>query len=239
MITQNLAENYQSVTRAIHAAERRAGRDEGSVTLVAVGKLHPANSIRTLATCGQRDFGENFVQEAIRKQQTLADLDLVWHFIGNIQSNKTKDIAQYFSWVHSVDRLKIARRLSDQRPEHLPPLNICIQINLQSEASKAGVFGEQLLPLLDEIQDLPGVRVRGLMIIPVPVEYPEQQREVFAQLRHLLEQANRQGYSLDTLSMGMTADVEVAIAEGATHVRLGTALFGPRPTRTQVGEQNS
>ncbi|MDE0310372.1 MAG: YggS family pyridoxal phosphate-dependent enzyme [Acidiferrobacterales bacterium] len=233
MNNSNLAENYRTVVDRIHAAERQAGRQAGSVSLVAVGKLHPAQAVRTLAECGQRIFAENFVQEAIGKQRMLSDLQLEWHFIGSIQSNKTKDIANHFSWVHSVDRYKIARRLNDQRPDDLPPLNLCVQTNLQGEATKSGVAGEQLLPLLDEIASLPRVRIRGLMIIPEPVDTVERQRAVFARLRQWLELAIKQGHPLDTLSMGMTADMEVAISQGSTHVRIGTALFGPRPSRTQ------
>ena len=200
--------------------------------MIAVGKLHTAEAIRQLAEYGQKAFAENFVQEAIFKQQQLSDVDIEWHFIGSIQSNKTRDIANHFSWVHSVDRFKIARRLSDQRADILPPLNICLQVNLQREESKSGVSSAQILPLLEQMQDLPQITVRGLMIVPKPVSDPSQQREVFGQLRELLEEANRSGHSLDTLSMGMTADLEQAIAEGATHVRIGTALFGLRPKKT-------
>ncbi len=232
MITLNLAENYRAVVDRIRSAERHMNREVGSVKLVAVGKRHPAEAIRTLAGCGQRIFAENFVQEAISKQQLLSDLDIEWHFIGSIQSNKTKDIANHFSWVHSVDRYKIARRLNDQRPDDLPPLNICVQTNLQGEATKSGVSGEELLPLLDEIASLPRIRMRGLMIIPEPVDDIDEQRAIFARLSEWLGLAVEQGHPLDTLSMGMTADMEVAIREGATHVRIGTALFGPRPAKT-------
>lgn len=233
MNTSNLAENYRAVVNRIRAAEKHANRKVGSVNLVAVGKLHSAEAIRTLAGCGQRIFAENFVQEAIDKQQVLSDLDLEWHFIGSIQSNKTKDIATHFSWVHSVDRHKIARRLNDQRPDDLPPLNICVQANLQNEATKSGVSGEELLPLLDDIANLPRVHMRGLMIIPEPVDDVDEQRAIFTRLRDWLDLAVERGHPLDTLSMGMTADMEVAIDQGATHVRIGTALFGPRPTRTR------
>ncbi len=233
MNTSILAENYRAVVDRIRAAERCANRQVGSVNLVAVGKRHPADAIRTLAGCGQRIFAENFVQEAIGKQQALSDLDIEWHFVGSIQSNKTRDIANHFSWVHSVDRYKIARRLNDQRPDDWPPLNICVQTNLQGEATKSGVSGEELLPLLDEVASLPRVRVRGLMIIPEPVDAVDEQRAVFGRLREWLELAVERGHPLDTLSMGMTADMEVAIDQGATHVRIGTALFGPRPAKTQ------
>ena len=232
MKMNDLGKNYRSVVERIHDAEKNSRRKFGSVELVAVGKLHTAEAIRQLAEYGQKAFAENFVQEAISKQQQLSDTDIEWHFIGSIQSNKTRDIANHFSWVHSVDRFKIARRLSDQRAEILSPLNICLQVNLQGEESKSGVSRAQLLPMLEQMRDLPRITVRGLMIVPKPVSDPSQQREVFGQLRELLEEANRSGYSLDTLSMGMTADLEQAIAEGATHVRIGTALFGLRPKKT-------
>ena len=231
MKMNDLGNNYRSVVERIRAAEKNSRRKSGSVELIAVGKLHTAEAIRQLAEFGQKAFAENFVQEAIFKQQQLSDVDIEWHFIGSIQSNKTRDIANHFSWVHSVDRFKIAHRLSDQRAEILSPLNICLQVNLQREESKSGVSRAQLLPLLEQMQDLPRITVRGLMIVPKPVSDPSQQREVFSQLRELLEDANRSGHSLDTLSMGMTADLEQAIAEGATHVRIGTALFGLRPNK--------
>ena len=232
MKMNDLGKNYRSVVERIRDAEKNSRRKFGSVELVAVGKLHTAEAIRQLAEYGQKAFAENFVQEAISKQQQLSDTDIEWHFIGSIQSNKTRDIANHFSWVHSVDRFKIARRLSDQRAEILSPLNICLQVNLQGEESKSGVSRAQLLPMLEQMRDLPRITVRGLMIVPIPVSDPSQQREVYGQLRELLEEANRSGHSLDTLSMGMTADLEQAIAEGATHVRIGTALFGLRPKKT-------
>ena len=231
MKTNDLGNNYRSVVERIRAAEKNSRRKSGSVELVAVGKLHAAEAIRQLAEYGQKAFAENFVQEAKSKQQQLSDVDIEWHFIGSIQSNKTRDIANHFSWVHSVDRFKIARRLSDQRAEILSPLNICLQVNLQGEESKSGVSRAQLLPMLEQMRDLPRITVRGLMIVPKPVFDPSQQREVFGQLREILEEVNRSGHSLDTLSMGMTADLEQAIGEGATHVRIGTALFGLRPKK--------
>ena len=232
MTSNDPGENYRNVIQRIHTAELDSGRPPGSVQLVAVGKLHPADAIRELAIVGQRSFAENFVQEALAKQQQLSDLDLEWHFIGSIQSNKTRDIANHFSWVHSVDRYKIARRLNDQRAEHLPSLKICIQVNLQGERSKSGVFGDQVLPLLKQMSDMPRISVRGFMSIPELDTESANQRAIFARLRQLLEETNCHGYSLDVLSMGMTADLESAISEGATHVRIGTALFGPRPAKT-------
>ncbi len=230
----NLAQNFQTVNERIRAAELAAGRVPGSVQLVAVGKLHPANAIRELAGCGQRAFAENFVQEALSKQDELSGLDLEWHFIGSIQSNKTRQIANHFSWVHSVDRLKIASRLNDQRAADLSPLNVCLQLNLQAEATKSGLNESEAIELLSATAQLPHIKVRGFMIVPKPTADTEQQRGVFAQVRQLLERANRRGHSLDTLSMGMTDDLEQAIGEGATHVRIGTALFGERPRKGGV-----
>ena len=232
-----LKDNLQSVTRRIHAAERAASRESGSVQLIAVGKLHPAQAIRTLYEAGQRHFAENFVQEALTKQRVLNDLDIDWHFIGRIQSNKTKDIANHFSWVHSVDRLKIARRLSDQRPSTQPPLNLCLQLNLQSEETKSGISESELPGLIASISELPNIHIRGLMIVPRPETDPARQQPVFARVRTLLKEANSKGYELDTLSMGMTSDLEYAIAEGSTQVRIGTALFGHRPSKTEVDQR--
>ncbi len=230
----DLAENYRKVNDRIRAAEAAAGREPGSVQLVAVGKIHPASSIRGLAACGQRAFAENFVQEAIGKQQELEDLQIEWHFIGSIQSNKTRQIASNFSWVHSVDRFKIAARLNEQRPADCPPLNICLQLNLQEEETKSGLNAMSALELLNKIHDFERIRVRGFMIVPKPVSDPNEQRTIFAEVKNLLEQANCQGHTLNTLSMGMTDDLEQAVAEGATHVRIGTALFGPRPPKKQM-----
>ncbi len=225
---EQLRINYASVRARISAAERCAGRAEGSVCLVAVSKTHPAQAIRSIAGLGQRDFAENFVQEALDKQCKLEELDIEWHFIGRIQSNKTRDIAQKFSWAHGVDRYKIARRLNDQRDPDQAPLNICIQVNLQGEQTKSGVCSGDLSELADQICELPRVSLRGLMIIPEFTENADAQRTVFAQLRDTLDLLNRQGHALDTLSMGMTGDMESAILEGATHVRVGTAVFGHR-----------
>ena len=231
MTTTNLQSNYKTVIEQIRAMEASAGRPCESVNLVAVSKLHPVESIRKLALLGQRAFGENFVQEAKTKQEALTDLNLEWHFIGHIQSNKTKEIANSFSWVHSVDRVKIARRLANQRSSDMPPLNICIQVNLQAEQTKSGASADEIGNLAEEISAFENVSVRGLMIIPQPEPDPMKQRAVFAELRQLLETINERGYAMDTLSMGMTADMEAAITEGSTHVRIGTALFGPRPVR--------
>ena len=232
MHSDHLKTNWVTVNRLIRTAERNANRPANSVNLVAVSKLHSADSIRALRGLGQSAFAENFVQEALQKQNSLSDLDLEWHFIGRIQSNKTRDIASNFSWVHSVSQFKIARRLSDQRNPELPSLNICIQVNLQEEDSKSGASIDETHSLVDQMSNLPNITVRGLMIIPKLTEVIEEQRRVFGQLRELQDTINNRGYKLDTLSMGMTGDLESAIAEGATHVRIGTALFGPRPQRT-------
>jgi hypothetical protein len=205
-----------------------AGRDPAAVTLVAVSKQQPAESVRLAATAGVTDFGENYLQEALPKMQTLADLSLHWHFIGAIQSNKTRAIAERFDWVHSVDRLNIARRLSEQRPFHAPPLNVCIQVALMHEPSKGGVAPDALGGLAAAVAELPRLKLRGLMCLPPQQSDAAAERSVFAHLKGLLEDLNAAGLKLDTLSMGMSGDFESAIAEGATLVRIGTALFGDR-----------
>ena len=205
-----------------------AGRDPTTVTLVAVTKAKTAESVRLAATAGVTDFGENYLQEALAKMDRLADLPLQWHFIGGIQSNKTRPIAERFDWVHGVDRLNVARRLSEQRPFHAPPLNVCLQVALDPEPTKGGVAPEALASLAAEVAGLPRLRLRGLMCVPPPQLEPEAQRPVFARLRVALQELNALGLKLDTLSMGMSADFECAIAEGATLVRIGTALFGSR-----------
>ncbi|HLV19159.1 MAG TPA: YggS family pyridoxal phosphate-dependent enzyme [Pseudomonas sp.] len=213
------------VRARIREAAQACGRDPEQVRLLAVSKTHPAAAIRAAYACGQVDFGENYLQEALAKQQELADLPLRWHFIGPIQSNKTRAIATHFDWVHSVDRLKIAQRLAEQRPEELPPLNICLQVNVSGEASKSGCAPEELPALAEAAAQLPRLKLRGLMAIPEPTDDVAAQRAAFARLREL--QAGLP-YELDTLSMGMSHDLESAIAEGATWVRIGTAVFGAR-----------
>jgi pyridoxal phosphate enzyme (YggS family) len=205
-----------------------AGRDPAAVTLVAVTKAQTAESIRLAATAGVTDFGENYLQEALPKMDQLAALALRWHFIGGVQSNKTRVIAERFDWVHGIDRLSIARRLSEQRPFHAPPLNLCIQVELVPEPNKGGVEPGELGPLAAATAQLPRVRLRGLMCVPPPQADIAAERSVFARLRTLLEELNASGHKLDTLSMGMSGDFESAIAEGATLVRIGTALFGNR-----------
>jgi pyridoxal phosphate enzyme (YggS family) len=229
---QNLTVHVNHVRSRIRQAATAAGRDPASVTLVAVSKSKPAESVRAVATAGVTDFGENYLQEALLKQDVLGDLPLHWHFIGGLQSNKTRAVAERFLWVHSIDRFGIAKRLSDQRPFHSPPLNLCIQVALVPESTKGGVEPENLSELAARTSDLPRVKLRGLMCVPPPQPNISAERAVFSQLRELLEGLNAHGHDLDTLSMGMSGDFESAIAEGATHVRIGTALFGSRTDKT-------
>ena len=209
-------------------------RNVDSVTLLAVSKGQPANSVRAIAAQGIRDIGESYLQEALEKIEQLRDLALTWHFIGRLQANKTRVIAATFDWVHGVDRLKIAERLSEQRPFHAPPLNVCLQVNIAGEASKGGVTPAELPALAAAVAVLPRLKLRGLMCIPPDEDDPARQRTWFAAMRHALEELNASGASLDTLSMGMSGDFEAAILEGATIVRIGTALFGERPRRTDA-----
>jgi pyridoxal phosphate enzyme (YggS family) len=225
---QNSTLHVNEVRSRILKAATAAGRDPASVTLVAVSKSQTAESMRLAATAGVTDFGENYLQEALPKMDGLAALSLRWHFIGAIQSNKTRAIAERFDWVHSIDRLSVARRLSEQRPFHAPPLNLCIQVELIAEPNKAGVDPAHVGELAAAAAVLPRVRLRGLMCIPPPHPDPKAGRPMFARLRSLLEELNASGHKLDTLSMGMSADFESAIAEGATLVRVGTAIFGAR-----------
>jgi PLP dependent protein len=225
---QNSTLHVNHVRSRIRSAAIAAGRDPESVTLVAVTKSKTAESVRLAATAGVTDFGENYLQEALAKQELLKDLDLTWHFIGGIQSNKTRAIAERFDWVQSLDRLTIARRLSEQRPFHAEPLNVCIQVALIHESTKGGVAPEALPQLAAAVDALPGIKLRGLMCVPPPQPDARAERAVFARLRTALEELNAGGLKLDTLSMGMSGDFESAIAEGATLVRVGTALFGNR-----------
>lgn len=220
-----IADNILHVSSRIQAATKAARRDENSVQLLAVSKTKPAEALREAYAAGLRDFGENYLQEALGKQLELADLPLIWHFIGPIQSNKTRSIAEHFAWVHSVDRLKIAQRLSEQRPADLPPLNICIQVNVSGEASKSGCTPQDLPALAQAISALPRLKLRGLMAIPEPTEDRAEQDAAFAAVQRLQASLD---LPLDTLSMGMSHDLESAIAQGATWVRIGTALFGAR-----------
>jgi pyridoxal phosphate enzyme (YggS family) len=228
MTTTALTQRLAQVWHRIQQAERAAGRPDGSVRLLAVSKTKPVSNIISLAEAGQQDFAENYLQDALPKIQALQSRPLKWHFIGAVQSNKTRDIAAHFHWIHTVAREKIARRLSEQRPENMPPLNICLQVNIDNQASKAGVGPEQAAALAGAVADLPRLRLRGLMCIPAPAADEAGQRRPFRALAQLQQQLIDAGLELDTLSMGMSADLEAAIMEGATIVRVGTALFGPR-----------
>lgn len=227
-MTQSIEFNIAKVRELIREAEKKYRRPAAAVALMAVAKTQPAARVREAVLAGVHNIGENYLQEALAKQAQLRDLDITWHFIGPIQSNKTQAIAAAFDWVHSVDRLKIAHRLSDQRPAHLGPLNICLQVNISGEASKSGLAVDEVAAVAAAVANLPGLRLRGLMAIPRPSADFEEQRQPFQQLRRLLEALAANHPGLDTLSMGMSADMEAAIAEGATLVRVGTAIFGPR-----------
>lgn len=232
-ISTNLQANLHTVKGRISAACAAVGRPPESVALLAVSKTWPAEAVRAVAALGQRAFGENYVQEAADKIAALADLrtgseGLVWHFIGPLQSNKTRPVAEHFDWVHSIDRLKIAQRLSEQRPDHLPPLQVCLQVNVSGEESKSGCAPEEVMALATAIATLPRLTLRGLMAIPEPTEDAALLHRRFALLRQLKESLDDKGLMLDTLSMGMSHDLETAIAEGATLVRVGTAIFGER-----------
>jgi len=218
----------QAVRDRISRAAQAAGRRSGDITLVAVSKTFPSLSVRVAAGCGQTAFGENYAREGVDKIQELRDLALEWHFIGPVQSNKTRLIAAHFDWVHSVDRLKVAERLAEQRPPDLPPLQLCIQVNVSGEATKSGIEPAALPVLMRQIAALPRLELRGLMTIPTPTQNPAEQRRQLHRLRELKDEAAARGFHLDTLSMGMSDDLEIAIAEGATIVRVGRAIFGER-----------
>jgi PLP dependent protein len=228
LIMSSITANLQAVRERIAAAARAAGRPEDSVRLVAVSKTFAAAAVREAVQAGQRDFGENYVTEGVRKIGELAALGLTWHYIGPVQSNKTRLIAERFDWVHSVDREKVAARLSQARGAEQEELQVCIQINVSGEESKSGVAPAEAEELARKVAALPRLKLRGLMAIPEPAPDPRVQHRRFAQLRALREELNREGMGLDTLSMGMSADIEAAIAEGATMVRVGTAIFGER-----------
>jgi pyridoxal phosphate enzyme (YggS family) len=224
----SIADNLAQVHAQIQAACQAAGRAESSVSLLAVSKTWGADAVRAAHAAGQTAFGENYIQEAVDKIMALQDLPLEWHCIGPIQSNKTRLVAEHFDWVHSIDRLKIAQRLSEQRPAHLPPLQVCIQVNVDGGETKSGVSPQDLPALAQALAALPNMRLRGLMTIPEPAESEAAARAVHRQARLLLESLIAQGLALDTLSMGMSADMAPAIAEGSTLVRVGTAIFGRR-----------
>jgi PLP dependent protein len=227
-----ISQNLQAVHDRIAAAAHSVSRNPHEIALLAVSKTFGADAVLEAAQAGQQAFGENYLQEALGKMDEVRKaqpgLALKWHFIGPIQSNKTRPIAEHFDWVHSVERVKIAQRLSEQRPAHLPPLNICLQVNISGEASKSGAVPEQVEELAHAVASMPHLRLRGLMAIPEPEEEFEKQRAPLRRLRQLYEHLRAQGLALDTLSMGMSADLDAAIAEGATIVRIGTAIFGQR-----------
>jgi PLP dependent protein len=223
-----IEKRLQAVKSRIARACAAAGRNPRDIVLVAVSKTFPADAVRAAHAAGQRDFGENHAQDAVAKIDALGDLDLVWHFIGPVQSNKTRTIAARFAWVHSIDRLKIAERLAAQRPEALPPLQACIQVNVSGETTKSGVAPAEAPALARAVAALPRLQLRGLMAIPEPTDDPALQRRRFESLRDLKDRLAADGLALDTLSMGMSDDLEAAIAAGATMVRVGTAIFGAR-----------
>jgi len=241
---QNSPERLDQVRKRIEKAAREAGRCVDSITLLGVTKGQPAAAIQAAAALGLRDFGESYLQEALQKiatvegsavapgagagSDTAATHQLTWHFIGRLQSNKTRPVAETFAWVHAVDRLKIAERLAEQRPYYAPPLNVCLQVNVAGEDSKGGVGFTELRALATAVKALPRLKLRGLMCLPPEEDDPERQRQWFRRLRAARDELNAAGLELDTLSMGMSADLEAAILEGATIVRVGTALFGPR-----------
>ncbi|MDC9729560.1 MAG: YggS family pyridoxal phosphate-dependent enzyme [Methyloprofundus sp.] len=221
-----ITENLRRINSDIRSAESHSKREANSVQLLAVSKTKPSSDIIEAYQAGQRHFGENYLQEALTKQKELSHYQIIWHFIGPIQSNKTKQIAENFSWVHSVDRLKIAQRLSNQRPDSLPPLNICLQVNISQEESKAGIKLTELASMIKQIEQLPGIKLRGVMAIPEPAQGYEQQRQPYRLLHQTIKALKKP--ELDTFSFGMTRDLKAAIIEGATIIRIGTALFGTR-----------
>jgi len=222
---QNLPENLARVRGRIAAAAAEAGRAEDSITLLAASKSQPVELLQAAANLGVRHFGENYAREGLAKIQALRELGLTWHFIGQLQANKTREVAEHFDWVHGVDRLRIAQRLCEQRPSHAPPLNICIQVNLAAEDSKGGAAPGDVPALVTAVSSLPRLKLRGLMCLP-----PAGEPHWFGRLRQMLQSLNAGGAQLDTLSMGMSGDLEAAVQAGATIVRIGTALFGPRPS---------
>jgi len=223
-----LSHNIDKLLERVRLSAEKSQREPGSVRVLAVSKTRSAEDVRSAAALGLHEFGENYLQEGLDKIEALADLKLCWHFIGPIQSNKTRPIASHFDWVHSVDRIKIARRLSEQRPENLPALQLCLQVNISGEGSKSGVSLQDLPALAQEVAALPRLRLRGLMAIPAAATEEAEQRLPFAALRQALSKLQAWDPTLDTLSMGMSGDLEAAIAEGATIVRVGTDIFGPR-----------
>ena len=224
----SIPDNIATLLNRVRLAAQKSQRGTEDICVVAASKTRSSDTIRSAHQCGLRDFGENYLQEALEKIEALADLNLCWHFIGPIQSNKTRPIAEHFSWVHSVDRAKIARRLSEQRPPEMQPLQILLQVNISGEASKSGALPEDLPLLVEEIRGLPRINLRGLMAIPAATSNQSQQSQPFARMRQLLQELQVIAPEMDSLSMGMSSDLEAAIAQGATFVRVGTDIFGPR-----------
>lgn len=227
-MSSTIENNIAKVRARIRSAAEKYQRTPDSVQLMAVSKTRPASMIREAANCGVVDIGENYLQEALDKQAELQDLALRWHFIGPIQSNKTRAIAEHFDWVHGVDRLKIAQRLNDQRPSELPPINICLQINVSEEDSKSGISTEQLPVLANQVQAMPNIALRGIMAIPQASDDLDEQRAAFKAVSHALSLLKETHPQMDTLSIGMSKDLEAAVAEGASIVRIGTDIFGQR-----------
>lgn len=231
----DLIRRYSATRQQLRAYAQTSKRDIGSISLLAVSKTRPAEDILQLYRIGQRDFGENYLQEALAKQDQLAHLNIQWHFIGPIQSNKTRPIAHRFNWAHTLDRVKIAERLNQQRPDHLPALNCCIQINIDDESSKSGIALDDLPTLAEAVHKLPKLKLRGVMTIPAPSDDYSTQLDRFKQIASAMQKINAElGTQMDTLSMGMSGDLEAAIAAGSTLVRVGTAIFGPRNTPAQT-----
>lgn len=238
-LPDDLPARLQQVRARIDGAAGQAGRDSDAICLIAVAKTRSASEVRAMAAAGVCDIGENYLREALEKQTALTDLHLTWHFIGALQSNKTRAVAERFDWVHSVDRLRILRRLSEQRPEGLAPLNVCLQVNLDGEPSKAGLDPQAVAEVVEAALTCPNIALRGLMALPAPRSDADSQREPFRRLAALAKDLEQRcGVTLDTLSMGMSDDLEAAVAEGATHVRIGTALFGPRQSPSAQVSRN-
>jgi PLP dependent protein len=223
-----LADNIAKLLERVRLSAQKSQRNTGDIHVLAVSKKHPAEDIRLAHSCGINDFGESYLQEALPKMAALEDLALTWHFIGPIQSNKTRAIAEHFNWVHSIERSKIAARLNAQRPPHKPPLQVCLQVNISGEHSKSGATAEELPQLVRDVMLLPRLQLRGLMAIPAATTDQQLQRQAFAQLKTTLDQLQPLAPGMDTLSMGMSADLEAAIDQGATIIRVGSAIFGPR-----------
>ena len=228
MSNVNIANNIASLRNRVRLAAQKSQRSPEDICIVAASKTRSASIIQSAYDSGIQNFGENYLQEALEKIAALGDLGLKWHFIGPIQSNKTRAIAENFDWVHSVDRLKIARRLSEQRPTKLAPLQICLQVNISAESSKSGASPAEMPELVQAVRALPGITLRGLMAIPAPTNDPKQQQQAFAQMRELMTALRADTPTMDTLSMGMSGDLEMAIAQGSTLIRVGTDIFGPR-----------